>query len=95
MVAGQYMYLDPLTFSPEMLQTPQNTPEWVKAWITNLHLISAEKTDAQTAAYLISDHYTTRASLKYGILSTPVALATDFGISEVLAGQLCDEATFI
>ena len=74
MVAGQY--LDPLTSSPEMLQTPQNTPEWVKAWITNLQLNLAEKTDAQIAAYLISKHYTTRASLKYGILSTPAALAT-------------------
>ena len=93
MVAGQN--LDPLTSSPEMLQTPQNTPAWVKAWLRNLHLNSAEKTDEEIGDCLISKHYTTRASLKYGILATPDALAKEFGISEVLAGQLCDEATFI
>ncbi len=59
MVAGQY--LDPLTSSPEMMQTPQNTPEWVKAWIKNLQLNSAEKKDAELGNYLISKHYTTRA----------------------------------
>ena len=52
MVASQY--LDPLTSSPEMLSTPQNTPAWVKAWLQNLHLNSAEKTDEEIGAYLIS-----------------------------------------
>ena len=87
--------LDPLTSSPEMLHTPQNTPEWVTAWLKNLHLNSAEKSDDEIGAYLISKHYTTRSSLKYGILTDPVALAAELGISDVLAGQLCDEAVFI
>lgn len=93
MVAGQY--LDPLTSSTEMLNTPQNTHEWVTAWLKNLHLNSAETTDDELAAYLLSKHYTTRASLKYGILKDPVALAAELKISDVLAGQLCDEADLI
>lgn len=93
MVASQY--LDPLTSSPEMLSTPQNTPAWVKAWLQNLHLNSAEKTDEEIGAYLISKHYTSRASLKYGILTDPEELAVELTISIVLASQLCDEANLI
>ena len=93
MVASQY--LDPLTSSPEMLSTPQNTPAWVKAWLKNLHLNSAEKTDEEIGAYLISKHYTSRASLKYGILTEPEKLAAELTISIVLASQLCDEANLI
>ena len=87
--------LDPLTSSPAMMTTPQNTSAWVNAWVDNLHLNSMEKTDDEIKAFLSSQHYTSRKSLKFGIITNPYALAEKWGISEILAAQLSYEAADI
>ena len=71
--------LDPLTSSPAMMTTPQNTSALVNAWVDNLHLNSMEKTDDEIKVFLSSQHYTSRKSLKFGIHHQPLCSCRKMG----------------
>ena len=85
----------PSPMSPQMQNTPQNTFEWVCAWVDNINLNSPEKSDDEIKDYLKGTGYTSKRSLKYGILADPVRLQSEWGISEVFAGHLSEEAVLI
>ncbi len=68
---------------------------WVCAWVHNLNLNSPEKNNAEIKSYLKDKGYNPQRSLKYGILADTSRLGDDWGISEVLAGLLSDEAQLI
>ena len=80
-----------------MQNTPQNTFEWVCAWVDNIKLNSPEKSDDEIKdyMYLKGKGYTSKRALKYGILADPVRLQSEWGISEVFAGHLSEEAVLI
>ena len=78
-----------------MRDTPQNTHDWVCAWVGNINLNSPEKSDGEIKAFLKDKGYTSKRSLKYGILADPARLQSEWGISEVFAGHLSEEAVLI
>ena len=82
----------PSPISPQMRDTPQNTYEWVCAWVDNINLNSPEKSDAEIKDFLKAKGYTSKRSLKFGILADPARLQSEWGISEVLAEHLSEEA---
>ena len=62
----------PSPMSPQMQNTPhQNTFEWVCAWVDNINLNSPEKSDDEIKDFLKARGYTSKRSLKYGILADP------------------------
>ena len=85
----------PSPISPLMRDTPQNTYEWVCAWVDNINLNSPEKSDGEIKDFLKDKGYTSKRSLKYGILADPARLQSEWGISEVLAEHLSEEALTI
>ena len=60
-----------------------------------MKLNSPEKSDDEIKDYLKGKGYTSKRSLKYGILADPVRLQSEWGISEVFAGHLSEEAVLI
>ena len=48
----------PSPISPQMWDTPQNTHEWVCAWVGNINLNSPEKSDGEIKAFLKDKGYT-------------------------------------
>ena len=78
-----------------MQNTPQNSHEWVCAWVGNINLNSPEKSDDEIKAFLKDKGYTSKRSVKYGIIADPARLQSEWGISEVLAGYLSEEAVLI
>ena len=82
----------PSPISPQMRDTPQNTYEWVCVWVDNINLNSPEKSDAEIKDFLKAKGYTSKRSLKFGILADPARLQSEWGISEVLAEHLSEEA---
>ena len=76
--------------SPQMRDTPQNTYDWVCAWVDNINLNSPEKTDAELKDFLKAKGYNSKRSLKYGILADPARLQSEWGISEVLVRYSLD-----
>ena len=85
----------PSPFSPQMRDTPTNTHAWVCAWVGNINLNSSEKSDGEIKDFLKDKGYNSKRSLKYGILADPVRLQSEWGISEVLAGHLSEEAVLV
>ena len=85
----------PSPMSPQMQNTPQNSHEWVCAWVDNINLNSPEKSDDEIKDFLKAKGYTSKRSLKYGILADPARLQSEWGISEVFAGHLSEEAVLI
>ena len=83
----------PPPLSPQLQSPPPNTFDWVCAWVDDINLNSPEKSDADLKALLKAKGYTSKRSLKYGILTDPERLQDEWGISEVLACQLSDEAS--
>ena len=59
----------PSPMSPQMQNTPQNTHEWVRAWVDHINLNSPEKSDDEIKAFLKDKGYTSKRSLKYGVLT--------------------------
>ena len=83
----------PPPLSPQLQSTPPNTFDWVCAWVDDINLNSPEKSNDEIKALLKAKGYTSKRSLKYGILTDPERLQDEWGISEVLASQLSDEAS--
>ena len=64
----------PSPMRPQIQNTPQNTFEWVCEWVGNINLNSPEKSDDEIRDYLKGKGYTSKRSLKYGILADPTRL---------------------
>ena len=76
----------PSPISPQMRDTPTNTHALVCAWVDHLNLNSPEKSDAEIKAFLLDRGYTSKRSLKFGILEDPGRLHSEWGITEALGG---------
>ena len=59
----------PSPMSPQMQTTPQNTFEWVCAWVDNIKLNSPEKSDDEIKDFLKAKGYASKRSLEYGIIA--------------------------
>ena len=67
-----------------MQTTPQNSHEWVCAWVDNINLNSPEKSDDEIKAFLKARGYASKRSLKYS--TSPVV--RNFIFKARLAGFL-------
>ncbi len=74
-----------------MRDTPPNTHAWVCAWVDHINLNSPEKSDAEIKDFLKDKGYTSKRSLKFGILTDPARLQSEW-VTEVLAEHLSEEA---